>query len=338
MMSIKELDDKLATPSPALIKDISNLEGDLLILGAGGKMGPSLAVLAKHAIVESGVSRDVICVSRFSDQDIHNKLQEAGIKTIVADLLIEKELQALPNVKNVIYMVGQKFGTSGNESLSWALNSYLPGRISDKYKNSSIVVFSTGNVYPFVEISSGGATEIYQPNPVGEYAQSCLGRERVFEYFSKKNDTPITIFRLNYAIDMRYGVLLEIAKAVDSQKPIDLQTGHVNVIWQGDANEIAIRCLKICSSPPNTLNVTGPETVSIRWLANEFGELLNKEPQFINSEKLTALLSNAAKCHQLFGYPSVSLQKMIEWTAEWVINDGKTLNKETHFQEREGKF
>lgn len=338
MKSIRELDEKLSNPSQKLIEDLSGIDGDILILGAGGKMGPSLAMLAKNGVNELKSSKKIICVSRFSDKTSKEKIEESGIKTITADLLKEDELQALPDVKNVIYMVGHKFGTSGNESLSWLLNSYLPGRIAEKYKDSSIVVFSTGNVYPLVEVTSGGATENYQPDPVGEYAQSCLGRERVFEYFSKKNKTSILNFRLNYAIDMRYGVLLEIAKSVLQNQPIDLRTGHVNVIWQGDANEIAIRCLNFCSSPPNTLNVTGPETISIKWLANEFGSIFGKEPKFLHSEQPTALLSNASECHRIFGYPSVPLRQMIKWTAEWVKNDRMTIDKPTHFQEREGKF
>lgn len=338
MKSIEELDKKLSTPSEELIGDITKIEGDILILGAGGKMGPSLAALAKNAVTESGVWKDVICVSRFSNKEYQEKLEEVGIKTIAADLMNEKKLQALPDVKNVIYMVGQKFGTSGKEFQSWALNSYLPGRVAEKFKDSSIVVFSTGNVYPLVDVMSGGADEDHQPEPVGEYAQSCLGRERVFEYFSRKNGTPILNFRLNYANDLRYGVLLEIAQAVQEHKPIDLRTGHANVIWQGDANEIAIRSLLKCSSPPVNLNVTGPETVSIRWLAEEFGKLLKNTPEFIHEEQPTALLSNASKCHRLFGYPSVSLRQIIEWTAEWIKHDGETINKPTHFQERKGKF
>lgn len=338
MKSIEELDRKLSTPSDALVQDVAAMEGDILILGAGGKMGPSLAALAKNAIDESGVSKEVICVSRFSDKDSQKQLDKCDIKTIAADLMNENELAALPVTENVIYMVGQKFGTSGNEALTWALNSYLPGRVAEKYKHSSIVVFSTGNVYPFVEISSGGATEDLVPDPVGEYAQSCLGRERVFEFFSKRNGTPILIYRLNYAIDMRYGVLLEIATAVQQEKPIDLSTGYVNVIWQGDANEIAIRCLHKCALPPVKLNITGPENVSIRRLAEEFGTHFKKDPVFVNKEKSTALLADASRCQKLFGPHRVSLKKMVKWTAEWVLNDGKTIKKPTHFQERAGKF
>lgn len=339
MKSVEELDQKLSEPSDRLIKDISKLEGDILILGAGGKMGPSLAVMAQKGIERAGIKKEVIGVSRFSNPVFREKMQKEGIRTIAADLLNENDLQALPDVKNVIYMAGQKFGTTGNESLSWALNSYLPGRIADKYKHSSIVIFSTGNVYPLMDIGSGGATEDTHPDPVGEYAQSCLGRERVFEYFSQKNSTPILHFRLNYAIDMRYGVLLEVAKSVKNKEPVDLRTGHVNVIWQGDANEIALRSLNHCScSPPAILNVTGPETISVRWLAEEFGKYFKKTPVFLHEEQSTALLSNASTCHRLFGYPGVSLHEMIEWTAEWLLNDGETINKPTHFQERKGKF
>jgi len=335
---ITELDQVLTNPSDRLIKDMARLEGDILILGAGGKMGPSLALLAKRAIGQLDEKKEVICVSRFSDKEQKKFLENHGIRVIAADLMNEDDLQSLPEAKNVIYMAGQKFGTAENQSLSWALNSYLPGRIADKYRKSSIVVFSTGNVYPLVNVMSGGSTENDSVGPVGEYAQSCLGRERVFEYFSRKHDTPMIMYRLNYAIDLRYGILLEIAQSVYQEKPVDLRTGHVNVIWQGDANEIALRSLLHSSSPPSVLNVTGPETVSVRWLATEFGKWFGKKPEFVNQEQPTALLSNASNCFKLFGYPSVSLQQMIEWTANWVIHDGKTIDKPTKFQEREGAF
>jgi len=218
------------------------------------------------------------------------------------------------------------------------MNAYLPGRVAEKYKDSRIVVFSSGNIYPFVPVSSGGADESVEVQPVGEYAQSTLGRERIFEYHSHKNGTPMTMYRLNYAIDMRYGVLLELAKAVNEGRPIDLTTGFANVIWQGDANSMALRCLNHCSSPPTIMNITGPETLSIRWAAEQFAKSLNKPATFINSEADIALLNNASKSHSLFGYPRVSLIQMIDWTAEWVQSGGKTWNKPTHFQERGGKF
>lgn len=301
-------------------------------------MGPSLAALAQRAVKESGSNNKVIGVSRFSNPEHREELEDQGITAIPADLMKEDELAALPDAKNVIYLVGTKFGTSGNECFTWALNSYLPGRVAEKYRESNIVAFSTGNVYPFTDVEGGGPTEEDPTGPVGEYAQSCLGRERVFEYFSKTNGTPLLIYRLNYAIDMRYGVLLEIAQSVYNGTPIDLKTGYVNVIWQGDANEIALRCFSKCTSPPNVLNVTGTETISVRWMAEQFGELFNKEPKFVNQEEPTALLSNASKAERLFGKPRVSLPQMIEWTAEWVKREGETLDKPTHFQERKGAF
>lgn len=338
MQTIRELEWKLSEPSERLIEDIKDLDGDLLILGAGGKMGPSLAKLAKRAIDEAGIEKKVIGVSRFSRGGLKEELESYGIETISADLLNEAQLKDLPDAKNVIYMAGTKFGTTGNEPFTWAMNSYLPGRVAEKYKSSRIVVFSTGNVYPITPVLSGGASEECPAGPVGEYAQSCLGRERVFEHFSKKYNNPILLFRLNYAIDLRYGVLLEIAKAVWSQKPISLDMGHVNVIWQGDANEYAIRSLKYCSSPAKVLNITGPEILSVRWLAERFGEKFHRAPIFAGEEQNNALLSNASEAHRLFGYPSVSIREMIDWVSAWVANEGEDYGKPTHFQERKGAF
>lgn len=338
LLTNEALEAKLAEPSEALIHDLSKVEGDIMILGVGGKMGPSLARLAKNAMNQGGLSKRVIGVSRFSNEQARQELEEAGIETISCNLLEDDELQALPHADNILYMAGNKFGTTGREHFSWAMNSYLPGRVSEKYKDSQIVVFSSGNIYPFMPINSGGADESVTPEPLGEYAQSCLGRERVFEYHSRKNNTPMSIFRLNYAVDLRYGVLLEVAKSVAEEKPINLATGHANVIWQGDANAMALRCLTQCSTPPSIINVTGPETVSIRWLAEQFASRLGKSAQFEEKESDSALLNNAAKSFQLFGYPQVSLQQMIDWVAEWVGAGGETLNKPTHFQERKGKF
>lgn len=338
MKTIEELENKLSQPSIDLIKEIQMLDGDILILGVAGKMGPTLAKLARNAIRQAGVDKKVIGVSRFSEKALQDDLEANGVETISADLLNEQDLQGLPDVKNVIYMIGKKFGTQGNENLTWAMNAYLPGRVAEKFKNSRMVVFSSGNVYPLTPLSMGGAGENYPTGPIGEYAQSCLGRERIFEYFSHKYRIPMVQFRLNYAIDLRYGVLLEVAKAVKEERPIDLRMGHANVIWQGDANEMAIRSLGVCDYPLRTLNVTGPETVSIRWLAERFAERFGVEPNFIHEEQQTALLSNASQAHQLFGYPKVSLRDMIDWTAEWLVVGGSTLNKPSHFQEREGNF
>jgi nucleoside-diphosphate-sugar epimerase len=338
MQTIKQLEDALAQPSEALVRDMAAIEGDIMLLGAGGKMGPSLARLAIRAVKQAGVDKRIIAVSRFSEPGLQQQLEAAGVETISCDLLNEEELRKLPEVRNVIYMAGTKFGTTGREYFTWAMNSYLPGRVADKYRDSNIVVFSTGNVYPLTPLAHGGATELLPPAPVGEYAQSCLGRERVFEYFSHKYNIPMVIYRLNYAIDLRYGVLLEIARSVKAGKPIDLTMGHMNCIWQGDANEMAIRSLTVCSSPVNILNVTGPETVSVRWAAEQLGQRFGIQPSFIGEEAPTALLSNAAKAFGIFGYPRITMQRMLDWIAGWVETGGATLNKPTHFQEREGKF
>lgn len=338
MKDIKQLYNELLAPSEALVADVSRLEGDILILGAGGKMGPALARLAKQAVDKAGVHKKVIAVSRFSEQGLEQELNKSGIQTISADLLEDDQLKALPDVKNVLYLAGTKFGTTGKESFTWAMNAYLPGRVAEKYRHSNIVAFSTGNVYPLTTVTMGGATETHAPEPLGEYAQSCLGRERIFQYCSLKYNTPVLIYRLNYANDVTYGVLLEIAKSVNENKPIDLSMGNVNVIWQGDANEIAIRSLQHCAVPSKILNVTGPEILSVRWIAEEFGVLFGKAPLFENEEQPTALLSNAAECSRLFGYPGVSPKQMMELLAEWIKQGGRMINKETHFQERKGKY
>ncbi|SCD22002.1 Nucleoside-diphosphate-sugar epimerase [Proteiniphilum saccharofermentans] len=325
-------------PSRRLANDIAKIEGDILILGAGGKMGPAMAKLAQDAINEAGIEKKIIAVSRFSEDSVFERLNSQGIETIKADLLNDNDLDKLPQIPNIIYLAGHKFGTSGNESYTWTMNSYLPGKVAEKFHKSNIVVFSSGNVYPLSPVVNGGMTEDMQASPVGEYAQSCLGRERVFAYFSRKNSTPMFIYRLNYANDVAYGVLLEIAKSVKEEGEIDLSMGNVNVIWQGDANEIAIRALLHCSTPPRVVNVTGPEMISVRWLANEFGKIFGKSPKFSGIESSDALLSNAAECFKLFGYPNVSLKQMVELIGCWVAEGGKTINKPTHFQERKGEF
>lgn len=338
MKTISELDEYMCRVSNALTDDIKKIEGDIMVLGAGGKMGPTLCKLAVNAIKRAGIKKNVLAVSRFSNKNHADDLKKHGIKIIEADLLNESDLASLPDIPNIIYMAGRKFGTSEDQSLTWAMNAYLPGRVADRFKNSRIVAFSTGNVYPFVDIKSGGCKETDQVGPVGIYAQSCLGRENVFRYFSNKNGTPILLFRLNYAIDLRYGVLLEIAKTVKAEKPLDITTGYFNVIWQGYANEVALRCLLHCKSPVEILNVTGIETVSIRETAQKFAALFGVKTNFTGNEQDSALISNASKCIELFGEPEVSLDEMINLTAEWVLNNGETLDKPTHFQEREGKF
>ena len=334
----EQLEDVMSAPTPEVVEAMGEMAGDLLILGVGGKMGPTLAKLARRAIDESGSGKRVIGVSRFSSPGLQADLNRAGIETISCDLLNETELQALPEVPNVIFMAGRKFGSTGNEPLTWAMNTYMPGRVAEKYRSSRIVVFSTGNVYPLTPISHGGATEMQPVEPIGEYAQSCLGRERVFEHASNQFGTPVAILRLNYAIDLRYGILLDIAEKVYYEKPVDLTMGAANVIWQGDANAVVLRALMHCQSPPMLLNLTGPEIVSIRWLATRFGEIFGKAPAFEGVEAETALLSNAAHCYQLFGYPRVSLEQLVRWVAHWVEIGEMTLGKPTKFEVRDGKF
>ncbi|WP_092099877.1 Rossmann-fold NAD(P)-binding domain-containing protein [Pontibacter chinhatensis] len=338
MKDLEKLEYELLSPSDKLLQDMAKIKGDIILLGIGGKMGPSMGKLARRAVEEAGLNKRIIGVSRFSDGRLRDELESHGIETIAADLLNEEELMKLPDVENVLYLAGNKFGTTGKEAFTWAMNAYLPGRVAEKYRDANIVAFSTGNVYPFVPVTSGGLSEESAASPVGEYGQSCLGRERIFEYFSQKNNTPTLIYRLNYAVDFRYGVLLEIAKAVYEGREIDLRTGNVNVIWQGDANEIALRSLLHCQAPAKILNVTGPETLSVRWVAEQFGQLLDIEPKFVHEVQPTALLSNASEAHKLFGYPRVTIREIIDITALWLTEGGSTFGKATHFQEREGKF
>lgn len=333
-----QLESYLSEPTDAVVAALSVLDGDILILGVGGKMGPTLACQAKRAIEIAGLQKKVIGVSRFSVSGLQERLNEMDVETITADLLSETELQTLPDTENVILMAGRKFGATSDPALTWAMNGYMPGRVAERFRNSKLVVFSTGNVYPLSPVSAGGAAEDTPPDPIGEYAQSCLSRERICTYFSSQFGTQMVILRLNYAIDLRYGILLDIAENVWTGQPIDLEVGSVNVIWQRDANAVALRAFAHAESPPLVLNVTGPETASVRYLASRFGTLLKKSPQFHGTEADTALLSNAARCHGYFGYPSVSLEQMIQWTAEWVQIGGRTLQKPTRFQVRDGKF
>jgi len=333
-----ELEDLLSTPSPEEVAVFRKMEGDLLILGVGGKIGPSLARRACRAAHAAGVKKRIIGVEIHLNAAAERFLQEAGVKTLQGDLLDPDFLATVPEAQNVIFMAGRKFGSTGNESLTWAMNAYLPARVAERYRHSRIVAFSSGNVYPLMPVVSGGATEQTAPEPVGEYAQSVLARERMFEHFSKCHGTPVTLLRLNYAIDLRYGVLLDIGTKVFEGRSVDTTMGAVNVIWQGDASSVALRSFTLCQSPPAILNLTGPETLSVRAVAQRFGEFFGKEPVLEGREADTALLNNAARCHHLFGYPSVTADQMIEWTAHWIEMRGPTLSKPTHFETRDGKF
>jgi nucleoside-diphosphate-sugar epimerase len=333
-----ELEEILSRPSDADVAAIAQLDGDLLILGAAGKMGPSLARRARRAAQKGGVCKRIVAVARFSDPRLRESLASDGIETLASDLLHPGALSQLPDIRNVIFMAARKFGTTGAEDLTWAMNTYLPGLVAERYRASRIVAFSTGNVYPLRHATQGGAVESTPAAPEGEYAQSALGRERMFEYGSRQWGTPVAILRLNYAIDLRYGVLLDIGAAVFERRSIDLRTALVNVIWQGDANSICLRSLALCQSPPCLLNLTGPETLSVRYIAEEFGRRFCVQPTFSSDEMPTALLSNAARAHQMFGYPTVTISEMIDWTAAWISSGGARLNKPTHFEVRDGKF
>lgn len=336
----EKLDALLTCPSQALIEDMKRIQGDILVLGAGGKMGPTLCLLIQNAICKAGLSQEkkVIAVSRFSDPLVVRLLTEHHIQLISRDLLTPGALDDLPDAPNVIYMAGRKFGTDGQEYLTWAMNTWLPSRVAERYKNSRIVVFSSGNIYPKVPIRSGGATEETPTEPVGEYCMSCQGRERMFEYAARCFGTKIALYRLNYAVDLRYGVLYDLARNILEGNPISVTTPSFNCIWQGDANEAAVRLLLHASSDVFRLNVTGPETAGVRETALKLGQLLKKEPVFTGEESDTAYLNNAGKMFSLFGYPSVPLETLIKWQAEWILDGGRVLNKPTHFEERKGSY
>jgi nucleoside-diphosphate-sugar epimerase len=333
-----ELEDLLSRPSEADIEAVRRLQGDILLLGVAGKMGPTLAMRARRAISAAGSPGRVIGVSRFSDKRARRVLDEAGVETIEADLLDRGALARLPEAANIIYLVGRKFGSSGAAALTWAMNVHVPMAVLERYRHSRFVALSSGNIYPFVPVVSGGATESTPVSPVGEYAQSVLARERTFEYAASQWGTRSVMMRLNYAVEMRYGVLLDIGQAVAEGRPVDLRMGAANVIWQGDANSVVLRGFDICSAPPEVLNLTGPETLSVRHVAAQFGRYLGTEPVFEGEEGPTALLNNAGRCHRLFGYPTVSPAELIEDIAAWIRAGGNTHGKPTHFEARDGKF
>ncbi|MGQ0703383.1 MAG: NAD-dependent epimerase/dehydratase family protein [Gemmatimonadales bacterium] len=332
------LEELLSRPAAAVVPAMRELDGDLLVLGAGGKMGPSLARMAKRAWEAAGVTRRVIAVARFSDAAIRTSLENVGVETIRCDLLDRAQVARLPDAPNVVFMAGQKFGTTGEEGRTWAVNTYLPGIVAERFARSRIVAFSTGNVYPLWPAESEGPSETDATGPIGEYAQSALGRERVLEYFSRRNDTPMAVLRLNYAIEPRYGVLRDIADRVKAQLPVDLAMGRVNLIWQGDANAIALRAFSRCTVSPAVLNVTGRPAHAVRGLAEGFGRRFGVNVSFRGTEATTALLSNAARMEALFGRPEVGIEEMIERVAAWVERGGRSLGKPTHFEEREGRF
>jgi len=333
----EELERRLSTPSVGVVQALARCPGDILILGAGGKLGPSLAAMIRRAVPQDDPRR-VIAVSRFSDNAVASRLQAVGVETVRADLQAHGALAALPSAPNIFFLAGQKFGTSGAPSKTWAANAILPSFVTERFRGVRFVALSTGNVYRFTPVTGGGSTETDVPGPVGEYAWSCLARERVFEHAATAYGTQVAIVRLNYAVDLRYGVLVDVAQRVAAGTPIDLRMGHVNVIWQGDACARIIQCLPHAATPPFVLNVTGPDTLSIRSAAMTMGRMLGREPVFSRTEGSDALLSNSARATGLFGSPSVSTDTLIRWAAEWVARGGRTLGKPTHFEEREGAF
>ncbi|GAA3732284.1 NAD(P)-dependent oxidoreductase [Leifsonia bigeumensis] len=338
MRTVDELEDRLSRPRPQLVTDLRGLSGDIIVLGAGGKLGPSLVRLAVRAIDEAGTGAEVIAVSRFAEPDARRAMETTGARVVVGDVSDELSLSSLPDAANVVYLVGAKFGSYGQEARTWATNAYLPGRIAERYAGSRIAALSTGNVYPLVPVDGGGATEEDELGPVGEYAMSCLGRERVLTHFATASGTPTSIIRLNYAVEMRYGVLVDLARDILAGNPIDVTTGFANVVWQGYANEVILRSLAHAAVPPFVLNLAGPETISIRDVAERLAARLGRTVQFTGTEASTALLSNAAKCHELFGIPELTIEELIELTATWVGDGGPLLDKPTKFQQRDGRF
>ena len=338
---LAELEDALSDPPQTVVEALRAAPGDVVVLGVGGKMGPSLARMARRAATiadGSNGARRVTGVARFSAGALEEQLNGWGVETRRADLLHEEAMAELPDAPNVIFMAGMKFGSSGQEALTWAMNTHLPSLVARRYAGSRIIVFSTGNIYGLSPLAWGGSREGDALEPVGEYAMSCLGRERIFEYFSRRDGTPMALIRLNYAMDLRYGVLVDLARQVLTGEAIDLSMGNFNTIWQGDANAYALAALAHADSPPWALNVAGPELLSVRRCAQELGALLECEVQFCGQESPDALISNGALGHRLFGYPRVSSEQLLQWTAHWVKRGGANLGKPTHFEARDGRF
>jgi nucleoside-diphosphate-sugar epimerase len=336
--TVDRLEELLSEPTDYAVEAMGKMEGDLIILGAGGKMGPSLTKMAKRASDQAGVKRRVIAVDRWPSSEQEDKLKAVGVETLKCDLLDPAELAKLPDAPNILFMVGVKFGTSGQQGLTWAINSYLPGLVCNRYRSSRIVAFSTGNVYGLVPVTGTGSVETDDLNPVGEYAMSALGRERVFDHFSRSFGIPVTIVRLNYACEMRYGVLVDVAQKVFAEEELDLSMGYLNTIWQADSNAVTLGAFGLTETPPFLINITGKKILSIKEVAAQFGEIMGKKPILTGVECPDALLSNSSKAFALFGEPRVDEKQLIPWIADWVSKGGASLGKPTHFESRDGKF
>jgi nucleoside-diphosphate-sugar epimerase len=336
--SLADLEERLSRPTPAVIEMMQRLPGDIIVLGAAGKMGPSLARMAKRASDEAGTPRRVIAVSRFSSPGSAEEFRQHGIDVIASDLLAANAVAYLPHAPNVLYMAGMKFGSSGQESMTWAMNAWLPGLVCERYHRSRIAAFSTGNVYGLVPVEGGGSQEEDALNPKGEYAMSCLGRERIFEHFSQTRGTPISIIRLNYACDLRYGVMVDIARQVWNGEPVNVRMGYFNTIWQGDANALSLLSLAKAQTPPWVVNLTGTTTLRVREVAHRFGELFGKPVKIEGQEAPDALLSNPYRSFVELGIPFIRDEELMEWVASWVSHGGESLGKPTHYESRDGKF
>ncbi|GAA4525167.1 NAD(P)-dependent oxidoreductase [Brachybacterium paraconglomeratum] len=334
----RELDELLSRPLPGVGEALAALGGDIVLLGAGGKIGPTMSLMARRALDQVGSTARVVAVSRFSDPASRELLEEAGIIVHPADLSESANYADLPDAAGMFYLAAMKFGTTGQEHQTWWSNAAMPALVADRYRGVPSLVYSTGNVYPLSPLGSGGSTEADDPAPVGEYAQSCLARERLFSYASHTWDTPVSIFRLNYACELRYGVIADIATKIAAGEPVDVTMPAVNVAWQGDINAWALRSIELAGTPPKILNATGPETVSVRRLAHWLGEEMGIEPRIVGEESADALLNDAAAVHELYGYPSVPLRRLVRWVGQWVGGGGRQLGKATKFQQREGKF
>lgn len=333
-----ELDELLARPGAALVEAIRGVRSPLLVLGAGGKMGPTLAVLARRAAEAAGHRLEVIAVSRFRSGTIRDWLEARGVRTLSVDLLSRREVEGLPDARDLVYLVGMKFGTAQNPGATWAVNTLAPAWVGERFGGSRVVAFSTGNVYPMTAPAEGGAREDHPLTPLGEYANAAVARERVLDWYSRERGLAVALLRLSYAVDLRYGVVVDIARKVLGGEPIDLANGHVNCIWQGDAGDYALRAFRLAATPATAWNLCRPEALSVRWLASEFGRRLGREPRFTGTESGTALLSNTERLRAALGEPAVTVPRMLDWVAGWLLAGGRSLGKPTHFETRDGRY